>query len=188
MSINNKIAHNRIDLSGKKINFLTVIHPVKKEGNSKDVYWQCECECGNKPIIAGPLLRSKTRQIKSCGCQRNDLLSKLYWKGYEEISSTYFSSLKYGAASRDIKFNVTIEQIWELFLKQDRKCAITGIDLVFSRQLLDQTASLDRIDASKNYDIDNLMWVHKRINILRMQMPLEDFKKWCKLVVDYNNI
>ena len=76
---------------------------------------------------------------------------------------------------------------WESFLKQDKKCALTGIELVFAfrttkRGMWTQTASLDRIDSSKGYTKDNIQWVHKRIQKMKMDMDNTEFIDWCNKV------
>ena len=55
-----------IDLTGKKINRLTVIGKGTKHG--KEWYWKCRCECGNECEVSGSSLRAG--RTKSCGCER----------------------------------------------------------------------------------------------------------------------
>ena len=51
-----------------------------------------------------------------------------------------------------------------MFLKQNKKCALTGLDIWFgistkekTHGKKEQTASLDRIDSSKGYTKDNVL-------------------------------
>lgn len=46
------------------------------------------------------------------------------------------------------------------------------------------TASLDRIDSSKPYIIDNIQWVHKDINFMKRTYSHDYFIKLCKLVAN----
>ena len=57
--------YNFIDLTGKKINFLTV---VKRVGKTKDgdLLWECKCDCGATKITRGSSLRHE--RVVSCGC------------------------------------------------------------------------------------------------------------------------
>src|SRR6266852_3624187 len=71
-------------------------------------------------------------RVKSCGC----LLDKkgknsFHWKGFGEISSSIFNKIKVTAKERNLSFNITIQQAWDLFLKQERKCALSGVELRF---------------------------------------------------------
>ncbi len=92
--------------------------------------------------------------------------------------------------SRNIALTITIEDAWNLFLKQNRKCSISGRYLNFENAegiKQKQTASLDRIDSSKGYTIDNVQWVHKDFNKAKMAMHTKDFIKICIEVAEYQN-
>lgn len=114
------------------------------------------------------------------------------WTGYEGISGTYFSGIKKSAKERSIEFNITIEFIWDLLIKQNKKCALSGVDIdmyPYNYKMIDKkgiTASLDRIDSSKGYFEDNVQWVHKTINHMKMALPQNEFIEWCKLISENN--
>lgn len=110
------------------------------------------------------------------------------WCGYKEISGTLWKQIKNSANVRNLLFRINIKYIWRLFLKQDRKCALSGIELKFdSRQRIkDGNASLDRIDSSKGYIKGNVQWVHKDLNTMKMDLTEEEFLKYCVMVVKFN--
>lgn len=75
----------------------------------------------------------------------------------------------------------------DLLVKQDYKCAYTGIPLV-----LGLNASIDHIKAkSKHPELqhskDNIIWVDFDINLMKRQHDLEDFIKYCQMVVDHSS-
>jgi hypothetical protein len=41
----------------------------KTSNGSTQIYWECECSCGNKIIVRGESL--KTGNTKSCGCVKS---------------------------------------------------------------------------------------------------------------------
>lgn len=173
------------DIKNLKVGKLLVLNRVDKPttmiNNYKGVYWQCLCDCGNKKIVSSKdLVRSN---VKSCGCAKLGV----NFKGYGEIPHSIYSHIIISAKKRNIEFNITIEYIWNLFLKQDRKCAYTGEVLKFSKNKNDssKTASLDRIDSSKGYIEGNVIWCHKKINILKMNIPLDEFYMLCTAVNNY---
>jgi len=45
-----------------------------------------------------------------------------------------------------------------------------------------QTASLDRIDSSKGYVLDNVQWVHKRVNFLKRDYSEKELLFWCNAI------
>lgn len=114
------------------------------------------------------------------------------WKGCGEISGTVLCSIKHGAKIRNLDFDIDVEFLWNLFLKQDRKCAISGIELVFrfkegKENLSGRTASLDRIDSSKGYTKDNVQWVHKVIQKMKFDLDQDTFLEWVRIIAKNKN-
>ena len=54
-----------------------------------------------------------------------------------------------------------------------------------SSRVSDGTASLDRIDSSKGYTIDNVQWVHKKVNMMKKDMSDSEFIAWCNEISSY---
>jgi DNA-binding CsgD family transcriptional regulator len=113
--------------------------------------------------------------------------ARKHWKGCGEISGTFWRRIETNAMIRNIELSVDIKYVWNLFEKQKRKCAITGTPLKFGTNLSDTTASLDRIDNNKGYVPENLQWVHKRINIMKGKLSMDEFNSWCKLASNLRN-
>lgn len=55
-----------------KFNRLTVIR--RAERDSRKIYWECKCDCGNIKVVAGSNL--KNGSVKSCGCARKGIRGK----------------------------------------------------------------------------------------------------------------
>jgi len=164
-----------------------------------DEWIKCKCECGNESII--PYRAVLYKNTKSCGCiQKARGPNHKDWKGFGEISLDYYTTCKRrasggGAANRKPKeFSVTIEYLWDLFLKQKRKCAISGLELTFDpygagkkhKETNKVTASLDRIDSSEGYIKGNVQWIHKHINIMKNDLSQHDFIEYCKIIAKNN--
>ena len=178
-----------LDLSDKVFGMLKVIG--FSHNYHRHRYWLCKCECGKEKVIAqDPLVIGR---VISCGCSKKRIQNKhKSWTGYGEISGQYYNKIKVKALSRKQKrrFDVSIEYLWELFLKQERKCALTNLPLAFGSLKLkqNQTASLDRIDSSNGYIIGNVQWVHKDINWMKNDFDQEKFIEYCLLVAKkFNN-
>jgi hypothetical protein len=177
------------NLVGKIFGKLVVI----KEAPSREVdlapYWLCKCECGKESEVRAQHLTDGI--IKSCGDISHRKGEENYsWKGYGEISGSYFRCLKRSAKRRNILFNISIEEIWEKFLKQNRKCALTGETLKFRSKigLYDGSASLDRIDSSKGYTIDNVQWINKHVNKMKQNLNEELFIQFCHKISAHHKI
>lgn len=150
---------------GTKRNGLTLLY--RKKGSKR--IFVCKCDCGETVEIRGCKF-GITKACKKCFRKR-----ARKHKGYKEISSSFFSSIKRNARVRGLEFNLKIEYLWDLFLLQGRKCAITGQKLYFKNYgSKSNTASLDRIDSTKGYNKSNVQWLHKDVNKLKMDFS-QDF-------------
>ena len=148
----------------------------------------CECSCGvTKPFKRWTLNNSK---IKSCGCKNP---TRFRGECVGDLSKSYFTSFKRNRAKKGKVFSkeFTMEFLWQLFLDQDKKCAISGIDISLSKKWsseqsgklsISQTASIDRIDNNKDYTIDNIQWVHKDVNYMKSSMSMSRFVNICRMI------
>jgi hypothetical protein len=178
---------NLIDITGQRFGKLVVEKRIMGSRSGCHSKWLCKCDCGNYKEVASTHLRYK--RISSCGCLKNIVgPSHKLWGGHGEISASYFARLKQNSKIRNrapIDFEITIEYIWDLFLEQERKCALSGVELGFGRPE-DTTASLDRIDSTKGYIVGNVQWLHKRINMMKGSLEQGYFIELCKKVA--NNV
>jgi len=46
------------------------------------------------------------------------------------------------------------------------------------------TASFDRIDSSKSYEVGNIQWVHTMVNMAKNKYPQEKFIEMCCAIAD----
>jgi hypothetical protein len=108
---------------------------------------------------------------------------------HHTIPGRYFLSLKHGAKRRDILFDITLDELWDTFIKQNAQCALSGLPIRFhnpGEKCTAQTASVDRIDSNFGYTIDNIRWVHKTINLMKMDLQNQQFIYLCKKVAEYS--
>lgn len=169
------------ELIGKRIGHLDIIKICDNERTkNKDLMVYCRCECGRSKCIDSRGIRKGV--IVTCGC-------KIWrWAGAGELNGDYWARLKRSADKRKIRFEITIEDAWKLALKQNKKCAYTGLDLNFTRTRMGMTASLDRIDSNKEYTLDNIQWVHRRINFMKSDMSEEVFKQFIKKIYEFKGL
>lgn len=162
------------DLVGKRSGSLTITKFAYKSKH-RDRYYYYLCDCGNTGIISKHYF-GIVKQCKSC--RLGDI---------GEIPKSYLNRLRVGAKKRNLAFELEVETLWELFLKQKRKCALSGIELNFDRrqQGKNQTASLDRIDSTKGYIQGNVQWIHKELNFMKQDFSEKEFIDWCYLVINY---
>ncbi len=169
-------------LVGKTFSRLTVIERFYTDSEKYKwaKMWKCQCLCGNTSILSTHQLKSGN--TKSCGCWiRINRHNYKNWKGHKEITGKWWGGIKRGAVKRGHKFEVTMDYVWDLFVQQNRKCALSNLPIAFAltnRQRA--TASLDRIDNTKGYIKGNVQWLHKDVNYMKQKYTQEYFIEICK--------
>lgn len=91
-----------------------------------------------------------------------------------------------GAAQRrGLVSSLLEDDLHAMWVVQQGRCAITGIpmDCADVGNKAPAAPSVDRIDSAGNYTVDNTHLVCYAINIMKNDMPLDRFKRWCALVV-----
>ena len=184
----------RDSVIGKRYGELEILEYSHTDGSSS--FYKCLChKCGNECTKRrANILNPKNI---SCGCHRQSERSKFgsshaNWEGYGGIGKGYISRLRSSANRRGLEIaeDLTPEYLWNLYLQQNEKCAISGIQLSPSVKFGTRgsgNASLDRIDNTKGYIRGNVQWVDKTINAMRLTLSVEDFISTCKKVVEYND-
>lgn len=179
LSKKNRPKINYLDISNKKYNKITAIKFVKLDKFGKAI-WLFKCDCGRTAELnSASAIKGLT---KSCGCLK---IKTLRNRGYELLSYSFYKKLQRSALSRDYDMTISIKDMWDCYIKQNKKCAISGVPIVLypdSNKERLQTASPDRIDSNKGYIKDNFQWVHKRINRMKNILSSDEFLFWVNLI------
>jgi len=180
----------KLNVIGHKYGKLTVVSEHSKSRNGHYRY-TCICDCGKSCNVL--LLHLRMNRTKSCGCDRPLGKTHVQWNGVGEISGDFWynhiiRSANGSKGRTSIDLTIDKEYAWELFLKQNRKCALSGKILNFPQKSKDKnyTASLDRIDSSLGYIEGNVQWVHKDVNMMKNKFNNEYFIEICKLISNNN--
>ena len=82
---------------------------------------------------------------------------------------------------------LTDTYLYELFLLQNRKCALTGAPLSLAKD--DPLClSLDQIDPEKGYIEGNVQWLAWCVNRAKGDLALNDFYDMCSVVLEYRKV
>ena len=177
------------DITGKTVGYLKA---VRRAGRSTryGVVWRVRCRCGSKLEMEAATFLKKPRRStgipKSCGCYQKANRSHRY-KGVGDLSSTRWNNIRKHAQRKSLKFEITMRYAWNLYLKQGKRCALSGVPLTMSPSSMKKgssTASLDRKDSSRGYVPGNVQWVHLLMNDLKGNLPQDVFVRWCSLVAE----
>lgn len=112
-------------------------------------------------------------------------------RSHHTIPGRYFYSLRHSAKIRNLEFSITLDELWNLFIEQNKKCALSGIDIRFhnpGEKFTAQTASVDRINSDIGYTLSNIRWVHKDINYMKMDLTDNRFFDLCEKIIEYRKI
>ena len=171
----------------KKIGDYTVKKYVGKNKYGSRL-WLCECKCGfqrefNTSYLTGGSLRTAT-QCKKCYKKEMELSNRIT----NDIPNRFWYKFLNVANRRNIEVGISKKCLFELYLKQNKKCSLTGQDLYFTKLRSNfnryTNASIDRIDSSKGYVKDNIQWVHKKVNMMKQRYSQEEFIEICKMVAN----
>jgi len=90
--------------------------------------------------------------------------------------------------STQYEFNITLEDLKELWDKQKGKCAISGIEMTHKMNSgkIRTNVSLDRIDSSKGYIQGNVQLVCHIINGMKSDLEYNEFLHFCEMITIHN--
>lgn len=185
------------DLVGRTFGHWNVLQRAPSSISKKTLFW-CKCSCGRiETVHSTHLLQNMSKSCLACAMKANGL--KKYFK-VGEIPIAFwkkFQSRAWGEKSRgrrrNIKFNLSIEEAWIIYSKQEGRCALSGREIGFriaknSKGRWNHTASLDRIDSNGDYEYNNVQWVHKDVNRMKNIYSDQYFIDMCKAIAKHREL
>jgi hypothetical protein len=179
------------DLTGLKVNDLTVLSLGRPGTKTTPKLWRCQCRCGRIILLRRSRLVGR-KPHKSCGCSRSVSGAAHHrYRGGKYVSGSVLSTIKMSAEQRQLQMEVDIPYLDSLWESQRGRCALTGIPLVLSNRWAkdfdvgDPSASLDRINSNIGYVPGNVQWVHKTVNRMKFDLPAEVFLHFCRLIATH---
>lgn len=173
----------KIDIGSIYYDFTIIENNIKIE-NHNQLHIKLKCnKCNNIELLNKCSYSSKSKKFCS-KCKKENLDNDI-------ICITFLKKIKSNATKRNLEFNIDGKYLSEIYLKQNKKCALTGIDIhIISKSIRTQysnnTASLDRIDSNKGYIKGNVRWVHKSINQLKSDFTDNELLFMCSLLLKNN--
>ena len=185
------IRKGKDNLLGERFGALAITEYLHDDVSGKPM-WRAICDCGKSTQVRSGDVKSK--KIVSCGCHKNALgairlrriqpaVAASRRKGYRELSGSYLSTIKNRAKNFSRTYDLDPEWLYNLYVSQNGKCALSGVDISFERPR--QTASLDRIDSKRGYEKNNVRWTHKDFNLMRLDFDDKKFYLLCKTAYNY---
>lgn len=172
---------------GVKINSLTAIEFNHTNRHRKQC-WLFLCDCGEyKVIVLDAVLSGNT---VSCGCFIPSLKESRQKDRYQE-KTQIFCRYRLGAKTRNLKFNITRE---ELITLSQNPCYYCGklhsnyMNIPNGHSEGWYYNGIDRVDNNKGYTLDNCVSCCQQCNQSKRDYSKDNFMKWIKQVYEYSNL
>lgn len=121
-----KIAgHNFVDISGKRFSNLLVLGKSGQKNKSKEILWDCLCDCGKKTKATGGHLKSG--HTKSCGCLLEKAKEK--WKKISQSEKAKEKSKATFLENDGIEQGTSLSSMKnaKVTTRKDNKTGVTGV-------------------------------------------------------------
>lgn len=160
----------------------TVLSNAITVGNQ--IKYKVRCSCGSEHLMTASSLKSNTRwfMCKKCATQDSHYKITISNGKVGDFTLSMLNRIKSRALLRNIEFNLSIEYLWNLFISQRSKCAITGDTLESISK-----ASLDRIDSSIGYIEGNVQWVTIQANKCKHILSMSELLNFANKVIRQAN-
>lgn len=173
-----------IDIAGKKYNNLTVLSFYDMKDNK--ARWLCQCDCGNKVIVASVCLRNGN--TKSCGCLRHN-------KKYDEKTAKIIKRLQYIFYQMKQRCYDKNNPAYKHYGERGIKICKEWLENIntFEEWAINNgykhDLTIERINVNGNYEPSNCKWVTKtqqgynKTNSILCTIKGETkcLSEWCKI-------
>lgn len=166
----------RANLSGKVFGNLTVTEFSRTQitaAGQKKAIWKALCVCGSvREYHSSNLMYGKT---KSCGCTQYAGIKK----SEEHLYISYIHSQHVQtAAAKGIECALTREQVFHLTQLPCHYCKTPAVPRVSGKYPKYPYSSLDRVDNTKGYLLENVVPCCAFCNRAKSDRPVEEFLGW----------
>ena len=127
----------------------------------------------------------QTQKTKKCTSTLNGFIKKIYKDMYHNAEKR----------AKELTIELTIEDIHDLYNKQNGLCAISGLKMSHETYAFKDkehiinrlNISIDRINSSLGYAKDNIQLVAAIVNRMKTDLPDNEFIKICSIITENNN-
>lgn len=164
------------------------------EATDKPYYFKYECYCGTHFITSK--YRVESGHTQSCGCKHSKMLVErnqakrgiLTKPKNQRLFTIILKNIKSGAASRNLAFELTREQVENLIQQPCTYCGIphSKVDYNVDGSEL-KTNGIDRINSELGYTFENCVPCCRRCNFAKNDMTVAEFIDLCNRVSSFQS-
>ena len=190
------------DLTGQKFGRLTVREKSPRRSANGDVYYLCDCDCGNTGIevVRSSLVAKDSHKQVSCGCWVKEGHNSVnrYLDRKMAITKTLYTKLK--IRNRNLGFGddvITIAEFANLIEQPCAYCGLTESDSTkeprsyrtskkgipsyhINLDYVYRHNGIDRIDSNKGYTLENVLPCCKYCNAAKLNHSQAEFLEWAE--------
>lgn len=106
---------------------------------------------------------------------------------YNGVNISWFNKFEKNAKLRNLEFDITMDDVLKVYLDQEKVCNLSGIPIGWIPLGKTHNISIDRVDSSKGYHMDNIQLVYPQINMMKYRYTQDEFIDLCRLVSKHHN-
>lgn len=129
---------------------------------------------------------TSTRAYRKKNKQKYYSDQQAYRATEEGFISQTVHNCKTRASKKGFDCDITKEDIKTLMQTQEMKCAVTGVEMTLESNSRKKAnaykCSVDRIDSTKGYTLDNIQLVCWAVNQMKSDRTEEEFKFWINTI------
>jgi hypothetical protein len=101
---------------------------------------------------------------------------------HPHVPARLWTNIVNNAKLRGLEVDIVPDDIYIQYVKQDKKCALSGQTMILCSDKNLSTVSVDRINSKLGYYKDNIQLVLKKYNQAKMDLSDKEFYNLCKSV------
>ncbi len=183
-----KVAHNRIDLSGKRFGKWLVISYCKTK--NKQPFWNCKCDCGTEKVVGSNSLRNGSKschcsKINNCGIKNRSNKSE-----FDIVMTNVMARYRCEARNRGLTFELEHKDFIKFTQSACYYCEKLPSESSYQKSPRNEIIrynGIDRVNNSVGYNIKNCVTCCKKCNTLKRHIPVWMVKKLYNLILEVEN-
>lgn len=161
------------DITGNKYGTLTVIK--KSHYKKHNLYWECECECGEICYATSTdLKRGRKNFCNNCNIKNSK----------KSVLNVLFKNYERGAVKRNLNFDLTIDDFEKIIHSNCYYCGVEPKQVLKKKGMREELIynGIDRIDNDLGYTLNNSVPCCKFCNYGKKGFDVNEFKEWLNTI------
>lgn len=177
------------DLIGRRFSRLLVVREagITRSGNYK---WLCVCDCGKEKVIPSDHLTRRLQPVASCGCYRDDRIREICSPDPDAVAfRLLYGTYRKRALQKNIEMTLSDVDFRVITSSNCHYCGQSPYMTIKNKSGSGSYTynSIDRIDSSVGYTMDNSLPSCHTCNIMKMAMSYDDFLNAVRKIYEWTN-